>query len=81
MTQNNFAGAFPKNSTNLAEAFPKRCFKKDLNDVLQFCRENNMQSIMLKTGSLSFFRIKKESYKIHLRGFFFKSEPYKVIFL
>lgn len=42
MTQNNCVGAFEKSSTNLVGAFPKRCFKKDLNDVLQFCRENNI---------------------------------------
>ena len=46
MTQNNVAGAVP----------PKRCLKKDLNDVLQFCREKDINiGYSLDSNSLSTF--------------------------
>jgi hypothetical protein len=53
MTQNNVAGAVP----------PQRCFKKDLNDVLQFCREKGINigcSLDSNSSSSTFDTMRRE---------------------
>jgi len=42
---------------------PQRCFKKDLNDVLQFCRENNINigcSLDSNSSSSTFETMRRE---------------------